>query len=77
MFVTNFLPAQRLISIMWPALYPVIEMDGFTKVKDIQLANGSNALRGICITPDSNIYICIAQLGAFCRPYIFNCSRDG
>ena len=52
MYVTNFLPAQRADLDYVAACVSVIEMDGFTKVKDIKLANGSNALRGICISPD-------------------------
>ena len=39
MYVTNFLPAQRADLDYVAACVSVIEMDGFTKVKDIQLAN--------------------------------------
>lgn len=68
MFVTNFLPAQRADVDVVAACVSVIEMDGFTKVKDIQLANGSNALRGICITPDGKYIYVSHNLGRFAVP---------
>lgn len=68
MFVTNFLPAQRADLDYVAACVSVIEMDGFTKVKDIQLANGSNALRGICITPDGKYIYVSHNLGRFTVP---------
>lgn len=68
MFVTNFLPAQRADVDVVASCVSVIEMDGFTKVKDIQLANGSNALRGICITPDGKYMYVSHNLGRFTVP---------
>lgn len=68
MYVTNFLPAQRADLDVVAACVSVIEMDGFTKVKDIQLANGSNALRGICITPDGKYIYVSHNLGRFTVP---------
>lgn len=68
MFVTNFLPAQRADIDYVAACVSVIEMDGFTKVKDIRLANGSNALRGICITPDGKYIYVSHNLGRFAVP---------
>ena len=68
MFVTNFLPAQRADVDVVAACVSVIEMDGFTKVKDIQLANGSNALRGMCITPDGKYIYVSHNLGRFTVP---------
>lgn len=68
MYVTNFLPAQRADLDYVAACVSVIEMDGFTKVKDIQLANGSNALRGICITPDGKYIYVSHNLGRFAVP---------
>ena len=68
MYVTNFLPAQRADLDYVAACVSVIEMDGFTKVKDIQLANGSNALRGICITPDGKYVYVSHNLGRFAVP---------
>jgi YVTN family beta-propeller protein len=68
MFVTNFLPAQRADVDVVAACVSVIEMEGFTKVKDIQLANGSNALRGMCITPDGKYIYVSHNLGRFTVP---------
>lgn len=68
MFVTNFLPAQRADMDYVAACVSVIEMDNFTKVKDIRLANGSNALRGICITPDGKYIYVSHNLGRFTVP---------
>ena len=68
MFITNFLPAQRADVDVVAACVSVIEMDGFTKVKDIQLANGSNALRGMCITPDGKYIYVSHNLGRFTVP---------
>lgn len=68
MFVPNFLPAQRADVDVVAACVSVIEMEGFTKVKDIKLANGSNALRGICITPDGKYIYVSHNLGRFAVP---------
>lgn len=68
MFVTNFLPAQRADLDYVAACISVIRMDNFTKVKDIKLANGSNALRGICITPDGKYIYVSHNLGRFTVP---------
>ena len=62
------MPAQRADLDYVAACVSVIEMDGFTKVKDIQLANGSNALRGICITPDGKYVYVSHNLGRFAVP---------
>lgn len=68
LYVTNFLPAQRADVDYVAACVSVIEMQGFTKVKDIQLANGSNALRDICITPDGKYVYVSHNLGRFAVP---------
>lgn len=68
LFVINFLPAQRADVDVVCAAVSVIEMSGFTKVKDIPLANGSNALRGICITPDGKYIYVSHNLGRFQVP---------
>lgn len=68
MYVTNFLPAQRADLDYVAACVSVIEMESFTKVKDIKLANGSNALRGICITPDGKYVYVSHNLGRFAVP---------
>ena len=68
LFVTNFLPAQRADVDYVAACVSVIRMSDFTKVKDIQLANGSNALRGICMTPDGKYIYISHNLGRFTVP---------
>lgn len=68
LFVTNFLPAQRADVDVVASEVSVINMDDFSKVKDIQLANGSNALRGICITPDGKYIYVSHNLGRFQVP---------
>ena len=66
--MTNFLPAQRADVDYVAACVSVIRMSDFTKVKDIQLANGSNALRGICMTPDGKYIYISHNLGRFTVP---------
>ena len=68
MYVTNFLPSQRADVDYVAACVSVIEMDGFTKVKDIKLANGSNAVRGICMAPDGKYVYVSHNLGRFAVP---------
>lgn len=68
MFVSNFLPAQRADLDYVAACVSVIDMQTFRKVKDIQLANGSNALRGMCITPDGKYLYVSHNLGRFAVP---------
>lgn len=68
LFVTNFLPAQRADVDYVATCVSVIRMSDFTKVKDIQLANGSNALRGICMTPDGKYIYVSHNLGRFAVP---------
>lgn len=68
LYVTNFLPAQRADVDDVCAAVSVIDMKNFTRVKDIRLANGSNALRGICITPDGKYIYVSHNLGRFTVP---------
>lgn len=68
LYVTNFLPAQRADVEHVSACVSVIELNGFTKVKDIHLANGSNALRGICISPDGKYVYVSHNLGRYTVP---------
>lgn len=68
LFVANFLPSQRADLDVVATCVSVIEMKGFTKVKDILLANGSNALRGMCITPDGRYIYVSHNLGRFTVP---------
>jgi hypothetical protein len=68
LFVTNFLPAQRADLDTVTACVSVIDLDGFKKVKDIQLSNGSNALQGICLSPDGKYVFVTHNLGRFQVP---------
>lgn len=68
LYVTNFLPAQRADLDYVAACVSVIELGSFNKVKDIQLANGSNALRDICITPDGKFVYVSHNLGRYTVP---------
>jgi hypothetical protein len=68
LFVANFLPNQRADVDIVAACVSVIETKNFTKVKDIQLANGSNALRDICLTPDGKYIYVTHNLGRFTVP---------
>lgn len=68
LFITNFLPAQRADLDIVAACVSIIDTKSFVKVKDIQLANGSNALRGICITPDGKYIYVSHNLGRFTVP---------
>ena len=68
LFAANFLPAQRADVDIVTSCVSVIDTKNFTKVKDIQLANGSNALRDICITPDGKYIYVTHNLGRFTVP---------
>ncbi|MDH6358355.1 YVTN family beta-propeller repeat-containing protein [Parabacteroides sp. PF5-9] len=68
LYVANFLPAQRADLDVVAACVSVIEVNSFKKIKDIQLANGSNALRGICVTPDGKYIYVSHNLGRFTVP---------
>lgn len=68
LFVTNFLPAQAANLDTVAACVSVIELDGLKKIKDIQLANGSNAVRGICLSGDGKYVFVTHNLGRFQVP---------
>lgn len=68
LFVTNFLPSQRADVGYVAACVSVIETSSFKKVKDLKLANGSNALRGICMSPDGKYVYVSHNLGRFAVP---------
>ena len=59
MFVTNFLPAQRADVDVVAACVSVIEMEGFTKVKDIQLRMVAMPYGGCVSRRTGNIYTCL------------------
>jgi mono/diheme cytochrome c family protein len=68
LFVNNLLPAQRADAELVAADVSVIELAEFTKLKDIKLCNGSNALRGICFSPDGSHAYVTHNLGRFQLP---------
>lgn len=68
LYVANFLPAQRADVEHVSACVSVIDLATFTKVKDISLANGSNALHGICTTPDGKYVYVVHNLGRYTVP---------
>ena len=68
LFVANFLPHQRADVDVVAACVSVIDTKSFSKVKDIQLANGSNALQDMCITPDGKFVYVTHNLGRFAVP---------
>ena len=68
LFVTNYLPAQRADVDVVAACVSVVDVKTFRKVKDIQLANGSNALRAICLSPDGKYIYISHNLGRFSVP---------
>lgn len=68
LFVMNYLPALPANLDYVAACVSVVDAKSFTKVKDIMLANGSNALRGICITPDGKYLYVSHNLGRFTVP---------
>ncbi len=68
LYVTNFLPNQRADVEIVASKVSVVDTRTMKRVKDIQLANGSNALRGICISPDGKYVFITHNLGRFQVP---------
>lgn len=68
LFVANFLPQQRADIDTVAACVSVIDTESFRKIKDIQLANGSNALRGMSLSPDGRYLLITHNLGRFQVP---------
>ncbi len=68
LFSTNFLPAQTANVDYVAACVSIIDLNSFTKIKDIQLANGSNAVRGLAQTPDGKYIYVSHNLGRFAVP---------
>ncbi|MFI3302394.1 MAG: YncE family protein [Rikenellaceae bacterium] len=68
MFTTNFLPSQASNVDYVAACVSVIDMKKFEKIKDLQLANGSNAVRGMAATPDGKYIYVSHNLGRFAVP---------
>jgi len=68
LFVANYLPAQRADIDYVACAVSVIDTKTFKKTKDILLENGSNALRGICLSPDNKYIFVSHNLGRFTVP---------
>lgn len=68
MYVNNFLPAQRADIDTVAACVSVIDLTTGERVKDIPLYNGSNALRGIALSPDGKYVFVTHNLGRFQVP---------
>lgn len=68
MFVCNFLPNQRANQDTVAASVSVIDLKSFRKERDILLENGSNALHGICLSPDGKYVLITHNLGRFQVP---------
>jgi hypothetical protein len=68
LFVNNFLPAQAADDEQVTAVVSVIRTDRPEKVADIPLAGGSNALRGICLSPDGQHVFITHNIGRYQIP---------
>lgn len=68
LYVNNFLPAQRADVDYVSAAVSVIDCASFSKIKDITLCNGSNALRGIAASADGNYIFVSHNLGRYQVP---------
>lgn len=68
LLVANFLPRQRADVDTVSACVSVIDLNRFQKVTDIPLANGSNALRGVAVSPDGRYLLVTHNLGRFQVP---------
>ncbi len=68
LFVINSLPLQRANVDFVTAEVSVIDLAEFKVVQNIKLENGSNALRGICITPDGQFVFVSHNLGRYQVP---------
>lgn len=68
LFVANFLPVGKANQDYVAASVSVIDMAGFTKIKDIPLATGSNAVRGMAISPEGKYVFVSHNLGRFQIP---------
>lgn len=68
LYVANFLPATRADLDTVAADVSIIDLDKQCVVKHIKLSNGSNALRGLTITPDGQYVLIAHNLGRFQVP---------
>lgn len=68
LFAANFLPAGRADVDNVSSAISVIDLKSEQCVKQIPLANGSNALRGMCLTADGMYLLVTHNLGRFQLP---------
>ena len=68
LFVANFLPVGRANQDYVAGAVSVIDANSFEKIKDIPLATGSNALRGMTLSPDGEYIFVTHNLGRFQIP---------
>ncbi len=68
LFVANYLPAQQANVDTVAACVSVIDIEKFIKIKDIKLANGSNAVQSLCITDNGEYLLVVHNLGRFQVP---------
>lgn len=68
LYVANYLPAQRADVDTVACSVSVITLGTFKKTKDILLTNGSNAVQGLCISPDNKYLFATHNLGRFQVP---------
>ena len=68
LFVANFLTAHRADVDTVTSEISIIDLDKQTVIRNIQLANGSNALRGMSLSADGNYVFISHNLGRFQVP---------
>ena len=68
LFVANFLPVGRANQDNVAAAVSVVDIGSFERVKDIQLVTGSNAVRGMALSPDGDYLFVTHNLGRFQVP---------
>ncbi|MDR2791472.1 MAG: YVTN family beta-propeller repeat-containing protein [Tannerellaceae bacterium] len=68
LFVANLLPVIPATADTVAAAVTVIDINSFQVVRHIMLANGANALRGICPSPDGDFVYVTHNIGHFGLP---------
>jgi YVTN family beta-propeller protein len=68
LFVTSLIPADRADADTVAAYVSVIQSSSWEKIRDIQLTNGSNALRDIGATLDGRYILVAHNIGRFQAP---------
>lgn len=68
LFAANFLPAGRADVDLVRSAVSVIDLQTKKTIKEISLANGSNALRGMCLSADGKYLLVTHNLGRFQLP---------